>query len=74
MTALAAPDAYGTLTEPATLRIHRRLPDRGTMLMVGAGWHMHLDMLVARVSGAETEPFWDGWVRLKTEYDQRLPA
>jgi len=54
--------------------IHRRLPDRGTMLMVGAGWHMHLDVLVARVSGAETEPFWDGWVRLKTDYDQRLPA
>jgi uncharacterized protein YndB with AHSA1/START domain len=54
--------------------IHRRLPDRGTMLMVGAGWHMHLDVLVARVSGTETEPFWDGWTRLKTDYDRRLPA
>jgi uncharacterized protein YndB with AHSA1/START domain len=53
--------------------IHRRLPDRGTMLMVGAGWHMHLDVLVARVSGAKPQPFWDGWSRLKTEYDQRLP-
>ncbi|HEX9522548.1 MAG TPA: SRPBCC family protein, partial [Reyranella sp.] len=31
--------------------IHRRLPDRATMLMVGAGWHMHLDILVARVTG-----------------------
>ena len=54
--------------------IHRRLPDRGTMLMVGAGWHMHLDVLVARVSGTEPEPFWDGWSRLKAEYDRRLPA
>ena len=54
--------------------IHRRLPDRGTMLMVGAGWHMHLDILVARVSGIEPGPFWDGWSQLKTEYDRRLPA
>ncbi len=54
--------------------IHRRLPDRGMMLMVGAGWHMHLDVLVARVRGTKTEPFWDGWSRLKTEYDRRLPA
>jgi len=54
--------------------IHRRLPDRGTMLMVGAGWHMHLDVLAARVSGAEPAPFWDGWTRLKQDYDRRLPA
>jgi uncharacterized protein YndB with AHSA1/START domain len=54
--------------------IHRRLPDRGTMLMVGAGWHMHLDVLVARARGTEPPPFWDGWSRLKTEYDRRIPA
>jgi len=54
--------------------IHRRLPDRATMLMVGAGWHMHLDILVARVTGQEPAPFWDGWSRLRTEYDRRLPA
>ncbi|WP_342360005.1 SRPBCC family protein [Terrarubrum flagellatum] len=54
--------------------IHRRLPDRKTMLMVGAGWHMHLDVLVARARGVEPPPFWDGWVRLKNDYDQRLPA
>src|SRR4029453_19677982 len=29
---------------------HRRLPDRRVMLMVGPGWHMHLDVLAARVS------------------------
>lgn len=54
--------------------IHRRLPDRTTMLMVGAGWHMHLDILVARATGRQPEQFWDGWLRLKQEYDRRLPA
>ena len=54
--------------------IHRRLSDRPTMLMIGAGWHMHLDLLLARMTGNETEPFWDGWSRLKKEYDRRLPA
>jgi len=54
--------------------IHRRLPDRKTMLMVGAGWHAHLDILVARARGEEPGPFWDGWLRLKQDYDRRLPA
>ncbi len=55
--------------------VHSRLPNRNTMLMVGAGWHMHLDILVARAKAeADPEPFWDGWVRLKGEYDKRLPA
>ena len=54
--------------------IHRRLPDRGTMLLVGPGWHMHLDVLVARMSGKEPEPFWDGWSRLQKDYDRRLPV
>ncbi|TCH99843.1 SRPBCC family protein [Roseococcus sp. SYP-B2431] len=53
---------------------HRRLPDRETLLMVGAGWHAHLDVLVARVSGAEPAPFWDAWVRLREEYARRLPG
>jgi uncharacterized protein YndB with AHSA1/START domain len=54
--------------------IHRRLPDRATLLMVGAGWHMHLDVLVARATGKEAEPFWEGWNRLRKEYDRRMPA
>ena len=53
---------------------HRRLPDRATLLNVSAGWHMHLDILVARATGNEPGPFWDGWSRLKKEYDQRMPA
>jgi uncharacterized protein YndB with AHSA1/START domain len=54
--------------------IHRRLPDRATTLMIGAGWHMHLDILAARATGKEPEPFWDGWSRLRKEYDRRVPA
>lgn len=52
--------------------IHRRLPDRGTTLKVSAGWHSHLDILVARVSGTEPEPFWDSWTRLQGDYEKQL--
>src|SRR5439155_22200035 len=54
--------------------IHRRLPDRSTLLGVGAGWHSHLDVLVARTTGKEPPPFWDGLSRLRKDYDQRIPA
>jgi uncharacterized protein YndB with AHSA1/START domain len=53
---------------------HRRLPDRATMLKVSAGWHAHLDVLVARATGESPAPFWDSWLRLKDDYDKRLPA
>ena len=51
---------------------HRRLPDHSTLLNVATGWHNHLDLLVNRVSGTKPEPFWDGFVRIKKEYEQRL--
>ena len=53
--------------------VHRRIPERPMRLMIGAGWHMHLDVLSARIAGREPEPFWDGWMRLRDEYDRRLP-
>lgn len=52
---------------------HRRLPDRDMLLKVSAGWHAHLDILEARVTGTVPPPFWDGWLRLKKEYAARLP-
>jgi uncharacterized protein YndB with AHSA1/START domain len=52
---------------------HRRLPDRGMMVGVSTGWHAHLDMLVARLTGQEPGPFWDGFARLRAEYDRRIP-
>lgn len=54
--------------------IHRRIPDRGTMLGVSAGWHVHLDVLAARANGQKPGPFWDNWSRLRKDYEQRLPA
>lgn len=54
--------------------VHRGLADRAMLLAISAGWHMHLDILVTRSRGLEPEPFWDGWARLKQEYDQRLAA
>jgi uncharacterized protein YndB with AHSA1/START domain len=54
--------------------VHRRLPDRATLLKVAAGWHVHLDILVARATGKAPGPFWDGWSRLRQDYDRRLPA
>jgi uncharacterized protein YndB with AHSA1/START domain len=53
---------------------HRSVPDRDTLLSVSAGWHMHLDVLAARASGTAPAPFWDGWLRLKQEYDRRMPV
>jgi uncharacterized protein YndB with AHSA1/START domain len=55
--------------------IHRRLPDRSTKLKVSAGWHTHLDLLVAIASGGPAPAhFWDSWARLQADYDTRLPA
>ena len=53
---------------------HRRVPDRATLLKVSAGWHMHLDILLARATGKEPAPYWEGWSRLQKEYDRRMPA
>ena len=53
--------------------IHRRLPNRSTMLGVSTGWHVHLDLLVARARGEEPPPVWDGFAKLRKEYDRRLP-
>jgi uncharacterized protein YndB with AHSA1/START domain len=53
---------------------HRRLPDRAMLVKVASGWHMHLDLLVARATGAEATPFWDGWNRLREDYERRIPA
>jgi hypothetical protein len=54
--------------------IHRRLPNRETMLKVGPGWHAHLDTLVADATGQQPQPFWDRWISLQKDYERRLPA
>jgi uncharacterized protein YndB with AHSA1/START domain len=54
--------------------IHRRLPNKAMTVRVGAGWHMHLDILAARVAGNEPASFWSGWLRLRSEYERRFAA
>jgi uncharacterized protein YndB with AHSA1/START domain len=54
--------------------VHRRVTERAMLLNVSAGWHVHLDILSARLSGTEPLPLWDEWARLRAEYEQRLPA
>jgi uncharacterized protein YndB with AHSA1/START domain len=54
--------------------VHRRLPGRAMLLRVAAGWHAHLDVLLARAEGRSPDPFWDVWQQLVADYDRRLPA
>ena len=55
--------------------VHRWLPDRAMLIKVAAGWHVHLDVLVARAEQRRPEgPFWDVWGALKDDYDRRLPG
>lgn len=51
---------------------HRRLTTQNGRLMVGAGWHAHLDVLNAKLGGAATPAFWDHWQTLRDEYDRRF--
>ncbi|MEB2842993.1 ATPase [Rhizobiales bacterium RZME27] len=53
--------------------VHKRISDRKNMTMVGAGWHMHLDILAAKASGQKPGAFWQGWLRLRDEYDRLIP-
>ena len=53
---------------------HNKLPSRGMMVGVSTGWHSHLDVLEARLSGKKAENFWDHWRVYKQAYEQRIPA
>jgi uncharacterized protein YndB with AHSA1/START domain len=53
--------------------VHRRVPDRDALLKVSAGWHAHLDTLLAVLSGSQAEPFWPRWLQLREDYDARHP-
>jgi uncharacterized protein YndB with AHSA1/START domain len=54
--------------------VHRRISDRPNMLGISAGWHMHLDVMAAKLNGRKPDDFWSGWQRLRTEYESRIPA
>jgi uncharacterized protein YndB with AHSA1/START domain len=52
---------------------HRRIASRDMLLSVAAGWHTHLDILVARLNDDTPVGFWRQHTRLEREYAQRLP-
>lgn len=55
--------------------VHRRITERSSRVMIGAGWHTHLDLLAARIAGTQpATTFWDGWLALRHDYEQRLPT
>lgn len=54
--------------------LHRRVPDRGALLNVSAGWHAHLDAMAARLEGRSIGAFWPAWAALKQDYDLRHPG
>ncbi|QPC86439.1 ATPase [Mesorhizobium sp. NBSH29] len=51
---------------------HRGLDDQGAQTEIAGGWHMHLEILVATMSGTDRPSFWSGWTRLQVIYDDRL--
>lgn len=53
--------------------VHRRLPDRDTLLKVAAGWHTHLDIWADIANGRTPKAYWPAWQRRRDEYDARLP-
>lgn len=51
---------------------HRRLVSRDLTRSVSGGWHAHLAVLIAQLSGTPVPPFWSTKVRLDGEYEGRL--
>jgi uncharacterized protein YndB with AHSA1/START domain len=52
---------------------HRRLSNRRLVVGVSAGWHVHLDILAARLAGTQPPSLWREMKGLRPEYEQRVP-
>ena len=53
---------------------HRRLANRGAMVDVSGGWHLHLDVLEDVLAERTPRPFWARQAALEEEYGDRIPA
>lgn len=51
---------------------HRGLEDTATRGTVAPGWHAHLDILLAEISGSQRPSFWRSWAKLRTVYDRSI--
>ena len=54
--------------------VHRGVTDRASALNFGPGWHAHVDILHALLTGATPKPFWGEIARLRIDYAERLSA
>lgn len=53
---------------------HSCLADRAMMVSVAGGWHTHLSILTALLSGEQPQGFWRTHSRVEAEYERRIPA
>ena len=53
---------------------HRHLMGERLVLNVCAGWHAHLELLVAHLEGKKPPPLWSTWKRLRKDYEEQLCA
>jgi len=53
---------------------HRRLPDRSSLVNVGAGWHTHFDLLSDRLNGRTSLAFWTLYSGREVYYEKNTPA
>jgi uncharacterized protein YndB with AHSA1/START domain len=53
---------------------HRRLVSRDLIKGVSGGWHAHVAIMIAELSGAPVPPFWSTKEKLDGEYEARLQA
>jgi len=51
---------------------HAQLTDKTTIISVAAGWHTHVDILLAKLNGETPLPFWGKHDGLITEYQHRF--
>jgi uncharacterized protein YndB with AHSA1/START domain len=51
---------------------HSGLDNPGSRTMIAAGWHVHLDIMIAELSERDAPSFWSTWAALKSEYGKRL--
>jgi len=53
---------------------HRQLMGERLILNVCAGWHTHLELLVAHLDGSKPPSLWGTWKRLRKDYEEQLCA
>jgi uncharacterized protein YndB with AHSA1/START domain len=51
---------------------HTRLPNRGLMVGVSAGWQTHVGIMAAKLAGETPLPFWSTHKRLQAEYETKI--